>query len=100
MYYVTELQLLCNFLQDSLVSSLVSPQSRDLFGVPEDGVFNDDDDADDTHSTCDNVYSIGEVSIISEEDEDDMSTCDSLEGQEERFLAATTDMERGMNQMK
>jgi len=61
---------------------------RDFFGVPEDGVFDDnDDDTEDTCSTCDSVYSVGEVSTIS--DEEDTFTGDRYD---DRGLLAVTEI--------
>jgi len=43
--------------------------SKQLFDVPEDGVFNDDNDTDDTCNTCDSLYSVvWEVSVIADGD--------------------------------
>ena len=43
---------------------------RDLFNIPEDGIFEDDDDSD-AWSSCDSVSTVGEVSLIMEDFEDD-----------------------------
>ena len=64
--------------QDAIVSSFVSPQTelRSLISIPEDMVSDNDNIQDDENfyedDDNDSVYSVGEVSIISE---DDASTC-------------------------
>jgi len=58
---------------------ITSNQLERPFGVPEDSVFDDaDDNTDDPCSTCDSVYSVGEVSIVSHKDDEDAFTVISM----------------------
>ena len=43
---------------------------RDLFNIPEDGTFEEDNDDSDAWSFCDSVSSVEEVSLIMEDYED------------------------------
>ena len=70
---------------------------RGFVSVAEDSAcdddINNDDDDDDACSTCESVCSVGEVSVISEDDEDDTFTCGLLtDGQDDRGLFASTEV--------
>ena len=76
---------------------------RGFVSVPEDSAcdddINNDDDDDDACSTCESVYSVGEVSVISEDNEDDTFTCGLLtDGQDDRGLFASTEVSTNITQ--